>query len=136
MDESRTNPTRISDTDQRPVDVIVFPGPSSTTQTRSWAAFGRRFRGLVELTLLALVIILAVAVVRLGSPPPAAEPPSGSTITAASGTAPPVSVVPVTHPRMIAPETASAGEQITVLAYAHRGRCGTTELRFDNTPVT
>jgi hypothetical protein len=37
---------------------------------------------------------------------------------------------------MMAPETASAGEQIIVLGYAYRGRCGPTELRFDNTPVT
>jgi len=48
---------------------------------------------------------------------------------------PPGSAVPVTHPRMIAPQTASPGEQITVLVYAYRGRCGPTELRLDNLPV-
>jgi hypothetical protein len=136
MNESRNNPTRISDTDQRPVDVIVFPGPSSTTETRPWTAVRRRFRGLVELGLLTLVIILTLAVVRLASAPRAAESAGGVPIAAGSRTAPPIGAVPVTQPRMIAPETASAGEQIVVLVYAYRGRCGPTELRFDDMPVT
>jgi hypothetical protein len=135
MNESRNDPTLIVDTDQRPVDVIVFPGRSSTTETRSWAAVHRRFRGLVELGLLTLVIILALAVVRLASASRPAEPTGGASITTGSRTVPPGSAVPVTHPRMIAPETASPGEQIIVLVYAYRGGCGPTELRFDDMPV-
>lgn len=136
MNESRNNTPRISDTDQRPVDVIVFPGPpSSTTEPQPWTAVRRRFRSLVELTLLTLVIILTVAVVRLASAARPAEPTGGSLITTDPRTAPPGSAVPVTHPRMIAPQTASPGEQITVLVYAYRGRCGPTELRLDNLPV-
>jgi hypothetical protein len=136
MNESRNNPTRISDTDQRPVDVIVFPGPSSTTETQRWAVVRRRFHGLLDLTLMTLVAILTLAVVRLASAPPAAETASGASIVAGSRTTPPGSAVPVTHPRMIAPETASPGEQIIVLIYAYRGRCGPTELRLDDMPVT
>ena len=135
MNESRNNTPRISDTDQRPVDVIVFPGPPSTPEPRPWTAVRRRFRSLVELTLLTLVIILTVAVVRLASAARPAEPTGGSSITTDPRTAPPGSTVPVTHPRMIAPQTASPGEQITVLVYAYRGRCGPTELRLDNLPV-
>jgi hypothetical protein len=108
--------------DQRPVDVIVFPGPSPIGEARSWAVVRRRFHGLVDLILVTLVIILTVAVARLASVPRPAEPVGAASITAGS-------------PRMIAPETASAGEQIVVLVYAYRGRCGATELRFDDAPV-
>jgi hypothetical protein len=136
MNGFRNSTTRISDTDQRPVDVMMFPGPSPTKETRSRAVLRRRFRGLADLTLLTLVIILSMAVVRLAAAPRAAEPTGAASIAAGSRTTPPGSAVPVTHPRMIAPETVSPGEQIIVLAFAYRGRCGPTELRFDNTPVT
>ena len=137
MNASRNSPTRIPGADQRAgVDVIMFPGPSPTTEMRSWAAVGRRYRGVAELTLLTLVAILTLAVVRLAAAPPAAEPTGAVPITAGLRTTPPVGAEPVTHPRMIAPETASAGEQIIVLVYAYPGRCGPTELKFDNEPVT
>ncbi|GAA1033373.1 hypothetical protein GCM10009557_34900 [Virgisporangium ochraceum] len=38
-------------------------------------------------------------------------------------------------PRLVAPGFASAGERIPVLAFAYRGRCGPTGLRFDDAPV-
>jgi hypothetical protein len=134
MNGSHNDPTRTVDIDPFPVDVIVFRGSSSITDTRSWAAIGRRFRGLVELSLLTLVTILTVAVVRLTSASPMAETSGASPF--AGRTAPPGSAVPVTRPRMIAPGTASPGEQIIVLVYAYRDRCGPVELRLDNAPVT
>jgi hypothetical protein len=135
MNGPRNDRTR-PDTDRRPVDVIMFPRPSSTTEARSWAVVHHRFRGPVELAVLTLVIALTVAVVRLASPPHTAEPTGGTSMAIASRTTPPGSAVPASHPRMITPKTASPGEQIIVLVYAYRSRCGPTELRFDNAPVT
>jgi hypothetical protein len=38
-------------------------------------------------------------------------------------------------PRLIAPDTASAGEKVPLLAYRYRGPCGPVILTFDDTPV-
>jgi hypothetical protein len=38
-------------------------------------------------------------------------------------------------PRLIAPDTASAGERVPLLAYRYRGSCGPVLLMFDDTPV-
>jgi hypothetical protein len=110
------------DSHQDPVDIITFPGTDPTDKP----TVHRRLRRLVEPGLMTIGIVLAVAGAQNATGPD----------TAGTRTAPAAVTTLVGHPRLIAPTTASAGERIIVLAYAHRGRCGPTELRFDGDPVT
>jgi hypothetical protein len=105
------------------VDIITFPGTDPTGRP----SLRRRLRGLVEPGLLTIAIVLAAVAVGQHATGPDAT--GSRPAPAAVGSL-------VGQPRLIAPDTASAGERITVLAYAYRDRCGPTELRFDGDPVT
>src|SRR5688572_13359147 len=118
MNRSRNSMTRITDTGHDRVDVIMFPGTFPTTDPRSRAALRCRIRWLVDLGLMATVIVLVVAVTQPASGPDAAAPIPAASISGGSHTASSAGGARASHPRLIAPDTASAGEQITVLAYA------------------
>jgi hypothetical protein len=71
-------------------------------------------------------MLLAVQVTD-GGASPAASPAAVQPATVRTSVAP---------PRLLAPQAASPGEQITVLAYRNRRLCGAAQLRLDGTPVS
>jgi hypothetical protein len=105
------------------VDIITFPG----TDPADRPTLRRRIRRLVEPGLMTIGIVLAAVMVGQHS--------TGRETTGSRPAPGTVSAI-VGQPRLIAPGTASAGERITVLAFAYRDRCGPTELRLDGEPVT
>jgi hypothetical protein len=117
---------------EAPADQITL-GPDrphhTTTRTRS------RLRRLLEPALLIAstgVILLTVHATG-GEDPPTAAPPTAPSPSQAA----PAEVVAARHAdlRLVAPQTATPGERITVLAYRNRRLCGPAELRLDGKPV-
>jgi hypothetical protein len=103
-------------------------GPSRTRRDR--------LRRLAEPSLFVMgtgAILLAVHVAGDEGSPVATPAPSPR--VSASVAPSPALAVPVTLPRLIAPQAAVPGERITVLGYRNGRLCGPAELRFDGAPV-
>jgi hypothetical protein len=94
-----------------------------------------RLRRLIEpgfLVIVGAVVLVAAQLTTSRNDPDtgrAAPPTHGASVAYTVGPA------KATHPRLIVPRTASAGEQVPVLAYRYRGPCGPVTLMFDDTPV-
>lgn len=108
----------------------VSPKPADGSLARriGSVAGARRLRRFVEPGLLVVSVgamLLAVQVTGSRESPvagPAVSPPAGSSAAPRA---------PVALGRLLAPQTASPGERITVLAYRNRWLCGAAEMRFD-----
>ena len=93
----------------------------------------RELRRFVEPGLLVVcagAVLLAVQVTTRGHGASVTRPAIASSATPSA--APPTAEGP---PRLLAPQTASPGERITVLAYRNPRLCGSAQLRFDGAPV-
>jgi hypothetical protein len=125
-----------------PTDIRVEPdviqlGPEESAASLNQAAESVarspgpavRLRRFVEPGLLVVaagVMLLAVQVTGDVASPAKAPASAGPAAVRTSAT----------PPRLLVPQTASPGEQITVLAYRNRRLCGAAELRLDGTPVS
>jgi hypothetical protein len=124
-------------------DIIVLgpdepgspPGPDVDSLVRGGWALARRLRRFIEPSVLILCVGVGLSVLYVmderGSP---AAAPAASPSSPTSGTAS-VAWASAHRPRLLAPETASPGERLMVLAFRNRRLCGPAEIRLDGAPV-
>jgi hypothetical protein len=114
-------------------DQITFgrerPPPTTTVTNRL-----RRFLEPGLLVAAIGVIVLAAHAIGNDGAPAAGRatggPPTSQVAPGAEATS-----TARSHLRLVAPQTATPGERLTVLTYRNRRLCGPTELRFDGAPA-
>jgi hypothetical protein len=127
-------PARRSRSGQPDFSATDQPTASPSERLPPQAMDRRRLRRLVEpgfLVIVGAVVLIAAQVTTSRKDPDTdreAPPTHGASVAYTVG---PVEATP----RLIAPNTASAGEQIPVLVYRYRGPGGPVTLRFDDIPV-
>jgi hypothetical protein len=129
--DSDASQSRVTARRDRP-DVIVVPAGRSRSGGSDFSA--RDQRRLIEpgfLVFVGAVLLIAAQLTTSRNDPDTGREAPPTHGAAAAYTAGPVRATP----RLIAPGTASAGEQIPVLAYHYRGPRGPVTLMFDDTPV-